>query len=85
MANNRTFEQAARSCDRNRRSRWDWIQFACALSITAFIGFLDINPHHGLVVHLAKTFALALPVASLAGRFGDAAWSWIVRALRWLW
>lgn len=77
-------ERGTTLCGREHRASWDWVQFVCALGVTAFIAFLDINPDDSLMVHVAKPFALALPLAWLGGRFGDLAWSWIVWVFRWL-
>jgi hypothetical protein len=40
-------------------------------------------PLDGLWVHLLKTITIAGVCATLAGRFGDAAWHWFLRLLRW--
>ena len=63
---------------------WSWTQFWCALVITGLLAFLHVDPPlDGLWVHLLKTITIAGVCAALAGRFGDAAWHWILRLLHW--
>jgi hypothetical protein len=64
--------------------RWSWTQFSCALVLAGFLAFLHVDPPlDGLGVHLSKTVTIAGICAALAGRFGDAAWHWILRLLHW--
>ena len=64
--------------------RWSGTQFSCALVHAGFLAFLNLDPPlDGLWVHLVKTITIGGVCAALAGRFGDAAWHWILRLLHW--
>ena len=60
-----------------RPRRWSWVQFWCAFALAAVGNFLYIEVDLQLPAHLLKTFVIALTLACLAGRYGDAAWLWI--------
>ncbi|HEY8945663.1 MAG TPA: hypothetical protein VIM73_15445 [Polyangiaceae bacterium] len=64
--------------------RWSWVQFACAFVLFGFIAFLHVDPPlDGLWAHLVMTLAIAGVSGAIAGRFGDDAWHWLVKVVRW--
>ncbi len=65
--------------------RFSWVQFWCGFVISGFAAFLHVDPvFDGLWIHLLKTLTFAAVCGTLAGRFGDAAWRWILRVARWV-
>ena len=59
------------------------MQFACGFLVCGCVAFLYVGSPENLTLHLLKTVAVASIGGALAGRFGDAAWAWIVALLSW--
>jgi hypothetical protein len=64
--------------------QWSRIQFSIGAGLGIFVNFLYLEVWAlGLAAHLAKAAVVGLLCGIIAGRWGDAAWRWILGILRW--
>lgn len=63
---------------------WSWVQFCCATLLVGLVAFLNVGTL-SLGAHLLLSSGLAAMCGCLAGRFGDAAWRWIVGFVSFVW